>query len=305
MKSSNPIITSVNAAKSSRRQALKGLSLGTLGLAAINLATRKANAGPLRTIPESDAQILAFALNLEYLEAEYYTYATTGSGIEAQGLEVGGTGNPGSVIIKENPQVPFGSPAIQQYALEIAADERAHVNFIRKVLAGTQHQPPARPMIDLMNSFSIAAQAAGIVGAGETFDPFANDFTFLLGAFIFEDLGVTAYRGAVPFFVNKTILSSAAGILGTEAYHAGNIRAKLYEFGGGAVDAAQRISDLRDALDGGFNLDEGVVKDGAANIVPADQNGMVFARSMRQVLNIVYEGVDTMQGGFFPNRING
>ena len=238
------------------------------------------------------------------MEAEYYTYATTGSGIEAQGLDVTGTGNPGSVIIKPNPQVPFSNVALQQYALEIAADERAHVNFMRRVLLGTRNQPPARPAIDLMDSFSALAQAAGIVGAGEAFDPFANEFTFLLGAFIFEDVGVTAYRGVIPSIANKTILSSAAGILGTEAHHAATIRTKLIEFGGFAVDAAQRISDVRDALDGGSNMDEGIVKDGAPNIVPADQTGIVFTRSMRQVLNILYEGVNTMQGGFFPNGIN-
>ena len=299
----NPAVTLSNQ-RTSRRQVLKGLGLGTLGLASINLITRKGNAAPLGTIPAGDAQTLSLALNLEYLEAEYYTYATTGNGIEAQGLDVSGSGNAGSVIIKPNPQVPFSNLALQQYALEIAADERAHVNFIRRVLAGTRNVPPARPMIDLMDSFTALAQAANIVGAGETFDPFANEFTFLLGAYIFEDVGVTAYRGVVPSLANKTILSSAAGILGTEAYHAATIRTKLIEFGGFAVDAAQRISDVRDALDGGFNIDEGLVKDGTANIVPADQTGLVFTRSMRQVLNILYEGVDATQGGFFPNGIN-
>jgi len=64
----------------------------------------------------TDADILNFALNLEYLEAEYYTYAVTGAGIQAQGIAVTGSGTPGSVIIKPNPTVPFASVPIQQYA---------------------------------------------------------------------------------------------------------------------------------------------------------------------------------------------
>ena len=114
---------------------------------------------------------------------------------------------------------------------------------------------------------------------------------FFLGGFSLTDVGVTAYHGAAPYLENLTVISSAAGILAAEAYHDGVLRLTVYQAGADAHSKAQKISDLRDILDDGGNVerDQGVAnEDGSPNIVPADANSLAFPRKPGNVLNIVY-----------------
>jgi hypothetical protein len=240
---------------------------------------------------QQDRDVLNFALNLEYLEAEYYLRGVTGAGLSAADA---GTG---AGAVTGGTQVNFGTAAYRDYAEEIAADELAHVRFLRGALGSNA---VARPAINFTAAFNAAAQAAGL---GDSFDPFANEVNFLIGAFVFEDVGVTAYNGGATLLSNKSFLQAAAGILGVEAYHAGAIRTVLNMIGGNAVAAANAISDLRASVGGGKDqgFDEGV----GANIVPADANAIAFARTTREVLNIVYLNGDGNVGGFFPSGLNG
>ena len=319
------------------------------GAAALNFST-KANA---QTI--TDADVLNFALNLEYLEAQFYAYAANGAGLAAN-LQTGvtTTGAQGAVITgsgaNQARQVQFTDAAVRAYAQEIAADELAHVAFLRTALGSAA---VAQPVIDISGglrpdgtpgAFTVAARAAGVIGNSAIFDPYSSDENFLLGAYIFEDVGVTAYKGASPLITNKTFLQAAAGILAVEAYHAAIVRATLYRKGigtpatsttaaipaqPGLITAAQQISDARDLLDGtgsaalgqvdrsagrnsGGDLDQGLTltTNGttSANIVPTDSNGLPYSRTAGQVLNIVYLNLTsaaTTMGGFFPAGVNG
>lgn len=255
----------------------------------------------------SDGDILNFALNLEYLEAQFYYFAFFGVGLPNNIL--GGTGTQGGV--RGGRKVNFSDPVVSQYAAEIAADERAHVEFLRGALGNAA---VAQPALDISSepdgAFSTAARAAGLIGPGQSFDPYANDENFLLGAFIFEDVGVTAYKGAAALISNKTFLEAAAGILAVEAYHAAIIRTTLYRKGiqtPALVTATEKISDARDSLDGSSDKDQGIAnRNDASNIAPLDENGLAYSRTAGEVLNIVYlTAMARSQGGFFPAGVNG
>ena len=245
-----------------------------------------------------DSKILTFALNLEYMEAEYYSRGASGRGLDEQGVDCGR--NPGRV--SGGSKVRFSKDAFQDYADELAFNETAHVKFYRKTLAADAVD---RPAIDFETGFTMVARAAGLIDENESFDPFENEINFFLGGMLFEDTGVTAYRGAAKLLKSKQFLSAAAGILAAEAYHMGMVRSLLYEAGGEARQMANKISDARDELDGNKDLDQGIAVEGKANIVPCDDNGICFERTPRQVLNIVYLKKNATKGGFYPNGMNG
>lgn len=129
----------------------------------------------------------------------------------------------------------------------------------------------------------------------------------------------TLWKCLTPPFVCAATLSVAARILAVEAYHAGIIRDQLYEldytgntlpYGLTVTAVVQAISNLRDAVDGPDDLDQGILAKGGmslteSTLVPTDANGLTFLRDVSQVLAIVYLGAADAPGGFFPEGING
>lgn len=312
----NPIVLHENITPcmpNNRRGFLMKLGLATSAAAAgIASSVSRAKADEAMSaasagLSDTDVAVLNFALNLEYLEAEYYLLGTTGQGLEGAGIDVDGSGKAkaAGVNVRQQPKVKFATAAFEDYANEIAIDEANHVRFIREALGSAGAKIAARPQIDLKNSFKALGNLVGV----KDFDPFADELSFLIGAFIFEDVGVSAYRGASPLVENRKVLSAAAGILGVEAYHAGIIRTVLYSQGKDIRTLIGKISKVRASLDNkpkGFQLDQGIVRNGRANLVSAnDATSIAFSRSTRQVLNIVYGGVDARKGLFFPNGLNG
>lgn len=269
-----------------------------------------------------DAVIFNFALNLEYLEAAFYLAATGRLG------ELDDAGGDSSKVLLPDgfktaafngTGVAGMSAGVRAYAEETATDEKNHVAVIKSVL---KTAAVSQPVIDLGKAFQDAGKGAS-AGAITGFDPFANELFFLHGAFIFEDVGVSAYKGAARLLVDDKPagnLENAAGILAVEAYHAGMIRTLLYQqkdkvaaAGLTVAQVVQAISNFRDSIDTDVDRDQGIVPGagnpdyvtGASNIVLADKNSIAFSRTPRQVANIVFLSKGQGKGGFFPEGISG
>lgn len=255
----------------------------------------------------NDNDVLNFALNLEYLEAEFYLLAATGSGLapadtgKAPGATTGGA------------KIAGLTPLQQNILNEIAFDEQNHVQYLRATIKKLGGTPADKPAIDL-TFFAALASAAGIPGS---FNPFASFDSFLVGAFTFEDVGVTAYNGATNVLSNVGIsggyFDATAGILPVEAYHAAYVRATLtanavaspgYPYFG----FANQISALRASLGGGNETALTLPASAATptTITAADSNALAYARTTDQVLHIVYGSstVGVSKGGFFPAGVN-
>ena len=311
------------AERRSERREFFRTALGAGAIAAVGATAVAIGSTAAAQATDNDAAILNFALNLEYLEAQFYSFAATGAGLPNALLTPGSASTTTQGAVSGGRQVSFTDPLVAQYAREIAADEVAHVTFLRNQL-GTA--AVAQPAIDIgstaTSAFSVAAQAAKIVAAGAAFDPYANDENFLQAAFLFEDVGVTAYRGASSLLTSKVYLEAAAGILAAEAYHASIIRTVLYTKGlqtPALRTNTDAISNVRDAFDGASDDDQGIsatviansqlpALNGltASNIVPTGQDGLSYGRTTGNVLNILYlNTLAVAKGGFFPNGVNG
>ena len=280
--------------------------IGRAGLGLAGLATAASGAvlysEPARAQALTDADIFNFALNFEYLGAQYYL-AAIGSTLPSNLTGAGAA----AVTLPSPTAVPFQDTAVGYFAQQLAVDEVAHVTFIREALVASGVTPISQPAINLSTSWTTLAVAAGLIAPGQAFNPFASETDFLLGAYVLEDVCVTALCGAAPLISSKTNLAYAASILGVEGYQVGLIRSRLSAIGAGA--ATDAISALRSNLSNAvFNTgvnDVGTSANGNPfNFTNADVSAQAFRRTPQEVLSIAYGG-GAAGGGFFPNGVNG
>lgn len=150
------------------------------------------------------ADVLTFALTLEYLESRFYK-----KGMAASGLI---------------PNDDYGSLGAFK---EITDDEIAHVKFLKQTIQSLGVTPIPEPPFDFT--------------AHGTFpDPFApgNYAVFLAISQTFEDTGVRAYKGQAPNLIgaaNRPYLSAALRIHSVEARHASRVRKLRYDINGPTV----------------------------------------------------------------------
>ena len=243
--------------------------LGAVAAGALGSTTTLAQ-GPI-----TDTDILNFALNLEYLEAEFYTVLTSGRTIDQFGVGITGVGTPGPTTGAT--RLDFSSDArLSQTAVELAYDERAHVTLLRGALGAAA---VAKPAIDF--------SAAGVTTIQR----------FLQVARVLEDVGVSAYGGAAPLITNPATLGVAARIALAEGIHAGAVRVQMAQRGLadiGPVDNVDIVVSTNPRI--------------GARLISVDAQGLTAVRTPGQVLSIVYgpsAPAGTSRGLLYPNGLNG
>ena len=241
-------------------------------LAGTAALTGCSDSGPLQatvTTP-SVLDVLNFALNLEYLEASFYTYVSTGNGLDSSLV---GT-SPGAVT--GGAKVTFSNPVVTSVAAQLANDEAKHVALLRQAITTAGGTPVDLPALNLAAMGSVS-----------------SDATFLTAARQLETVGVSAYAGGAQYLVSNTaVLLNAAQILDTESQHESFLRQLCIALGvtSPAVDSA----DYPPTSTAIFNTNP--------------TNGLYTVRTTSQVLGIVYGQpgvVGINKGGFFPNGLNG
>ncbi len=248
----------------SRRTFMERIGMASVAVAGISALNGCLSGDSIAaTVPEAD--VLNFALNLEYLEAEFYQVAVTGGRLAASdtGAATGATTG-GS-------KVPFVDPIVAEVAAEIAADELDHVRFLRSALGAAAVPKPA---------INLAALGLG----------FANDAEFLTLSRAFEDTGVSAYNGAATLLTGAN-LQAAASILGTEALHTGNIRLLVNQKG--------LVVPPLDALD------KPPARPSAYFAVDSHALAIARSTSQVLAIVYAKSTPGTTAGGFFPSGLNG
>jgi hypothetical protein len=221
--------------------------------------------------------VLQFALNLEYLEAEFYTVATMGKTIDQVGIGISGSGNGGTTY--GGHQVNFANSTVftGTVANQIGNDERNHVTLLRTALSQAGIEPIAKPEINL-----------GALGIG-----FANEVQFLTLARVFEDIGVSAYGGAAQLtsVTSSPYIGTAARILAAEAEHVANIRLQV-----------AKLSIATNKLD---SVDIIPPPSGTYFFSIDPTTGLTPIRTPGQVLYLAYGAPNATAGAFFPMGVNG
>jgi hypothetical protein len=271
------LIGEIIEASPNRRSFLKTLGAATAGVTALSMTGLKSAEAATAT----EVEVLKFALNLEYLEAEFYTYALYGKGITDYGIGIDGEANGSNPAeggyTKGGAKVAFNDHFFptEEIATQIGADERAHVALIRSALGS---QKIAKPNINLNAlDLDLSAQA-----------------DFLLQSRIFEDIGLSAYAGAAGLLSTPSIITTAARILGAEAEHVSSVRTQI-----AYLKITTKQLDGADIIPPPSGTSDHVL---SVNI----SNGLPAVRTPGQVLYLAFGNkADANKGGFFPTGVNG
>ncbi|KAG8372842.1 hypothetical protein BUALT_Bualt12G0109000 [Buddleja alternifolia] len=264
-------------------------------------------------LPKSDVDLLEFPLNLEYMEAEFFSWGALGRGLDslAPNLTMGG---PPPIGVRKAQL----SPVIRDIIAQFAFQEFGHLRAIKSTVRGFP-----RPLLNLSaESFATVMNNAFEKPLEPSFDPYANDINYLLASYVIPYVGLTGYVGANPKLKTPTAKRLVAGLLGVESGQDAVLRALLYErafvkvlpYDFTLAEFTDKISNLRNKLGKRGLKDEGLIVNpmlGAegrikGNVLAGDQYSLSYDRTPEEILRIVYgSGKENKPGGFYPKGADG
>jgi len=254
----------------------------------------------------TDTDVLYFAYNLECFEAQFYSCAAFGYPLNTN---ITGNGPAPSSCTKAALSSEVGT-----YAAELSREETMHVTDLHAALKAAGVDPIC-PSVNIDSAFEAAAEVAFGVNTtlSPIFNPASNDDFFLLSAWIFEDLGCSAYLGAQSLISDPDYRKVAGQIGNTEAYHSSLLRTELYKmldfapaYGKTIRQITQAIVAELNTLSGSPQLKYNIFNSQGSHISNVDSKAYVPAATVGQVLNTVTFGAAKGQGGgFFPENLNG
>ncbi|XP_068659661.1 ferritin-like catalase Nec2 [Aristolochia californica] len=260
-----------------------------------------------------DVEYLQLALNLEYLEAEWFLFASLGQGLDALAPELV-NGGPSPIGVQKANLDDVTRRIIEEFGYQ----EIGHLREIIRVFGGFP-----RPLMDLSSSnFAKLFDEAVGQALQPPFDPYQNSLNYILACYVVPYVGLVGYVGTNQNIYGHRTKRILAGLLGVEAGQDAVLRTLLYERGGQLVQPYNYtvaeftvfISDLRNRLAKCGNKDEGLVvplelgaeKRTSSNILAANDKSLTHSRTPAQTLRTVYAtGNENKPGGFFPNGANG
>ncbi len=265
----------------------------------------EAQAAPMQSIID----VLNFALNFEFMEAEFYSYGSTGMSLAANVAASNATPSGMTPLIASPPTITASNvsnqPMVtltgnqQTIVAALLQDEAHHIAGLQAAIIGLGGVPITEPSIDY--------------SAGGTIPPITTNTAYFAAAREFTALGNSAYAGAAASLIsNPAILETASQILGAEAQHLGAVNYLCITLGITTPQPDMQI-DAQDVPPNSITTG-GVPAIFTVTPLAAAAPAVGIARTPQQVLGVVY-GISkpttttptpgTLKGGFFPNGVNG
>ncbi|XP_021280504.1 desiccation-related protein PCC13-62 [Herrania umbratica] len=264
-------------------------------------------------IVANDVDRIQFALNLEFIEAEFFLNGALGMGLDAMAPSLA-QGGPPPVGARRANLDGRTRRIIEEFGYQ-------EIGHLRAIITNVRGFP--RPQLNLsVEAFATMMNRAMNTTLSPPFNPYANTINFLLASYIIPYVGLVGYVGTIPNLVSSSNRQLAASLLAVEAGQDAVIRTLLYERANETVppyrmtvaNFTNRISELRNRLGMCGVKDEGLIVPlqlGAenrttSNILSADVNSLSYSRTPLEILRIIYgTGNESRPGGFFPSGGSG